>query len=220
MGRVFKPSYTRSIPMNTPIVSHNGGPGVWLNIGPRDKLVFARLTGKPGRVRVPVDDWYIEFTDANGKAKSVRIGQDREEAERALLAAESSARLHRATTRASGVHRHALAAQTPRPLRAKAIEGIGGIHELDLTLFPFLSAVYFLSHKGEVIYVGQSVNFLSRIVKHTEEKVFDAVYYLPTAPERLEETEKRYIRELKPRDNCDEKGYIRFGWKTRRRTNP
>lgn len=85
-----------------------------------------------------------------------------------------------------------------------------------MSLFPFLSAIYFLSHKGEVVYVGQSVNFLRRVVKHMESKVFDAVSYIPTHPAKLEELEKHYIRTLRPKYNTSEDGSIRFGWRMAR----
>lgn len=215
MGRVFQPYYTKKIPHNARVVEHNGIPGVW--VGSRNGPTFARLLPDMKRIRVTVGDWYIEFRDATGRDRREKVGPDRAEAEALLATAESRVRLQRSSLAAMKVGRSGLAASTPRPVPTKSLDGVEGMLDLDLTLFPFIPAVYFLSHQGKVVYVGQSVNFLRRVVKHMEDKVFDAVSYLPTPPEQLESVEAEYVRKLRPKYNLDDAGKIRLGWRKAKR---
>jgi hypothetical protein len=62
-----------------------------------------------------------------------------------------------------------------------------------------LSGVYFLIHKDEVVYVGQSVDVLSRISRHRREgREFDSYSYMVCEPERMNELEALYITALMP----------------------
>jgi len=62
--------------------------------------------------------------------------------------------------------------------------------------------IYFLLDGLEVIYVGQSINLLSRIVGHRrDKKEFDRILYLPVAQADLNKIEQSWIRKLKPRLN-------------------
>jgi hypothetical protein len=59
--------------------------------------------------------------------------------------------------------------------------------------------VYFLIHKGEVVYVGQSIDLLGRISKHRREgKVFDAFNFIPCERGRALALEAQYITALLP----------------------
>ena len=62
------------------------------------------------------------------------------------------------------------------------------------------TGVYFLLHRGEVVYVGQSVNVYSRIAQHTF-KEFDSFAYIPCRECNLDKLESLYIHVLQPRLN-------------------
>lgn len=62
--------------------------------------------------------------------------------------------------------------------------------------------VYFLCLDDEVVYVGQSVQLVSRVQSHRGDgKKFDRVVYLPTPEARLDDVEKAFIVALRPRLN-------------------
>lgn len=60
--------------------------------------------------------------------------------------------------------------------------------------------VYFLLCRGEVVYVGQSVNIYSRIAQHTY-KEFDSFAYIRCRECNLDKLESLYIHVLQPRLN-------------------
>lgn len=63
-------------------------------------------------------------------------------------------------------------------------------------------AIYFLMRNGEVTYVGQSIDVLSRIARHRREgRQFDAYSYMECPREDLDRLERVYIRALVPEDN-------------------
>lgn len=79
-------------------------------------------------------------------------------------------------------------------------------------------AVYFLYHRGDVVYVGQSRTLKSRIDEHLSQgvKVFDSVAFIRCGFNRLTEIESYYIRELAPKyNNCKitKKARERESWK-------
>lgn len=58
MGRVFKPTYTKPIPLNAPVVEYDGLMGVWVET--RGGVPqFSRLTKNQRGVRVQVDAWAL-----------------------------------------------------------------------------------------------------------------------------------------------------------------
>ena len=64
--------------------------------------------------------------------------------------------------------------------------------------------VYFLMRDGEVVYVGQSVNFHRRLHNHLEEgKKFDAYYLMECDKADLTRVERRWIDALRPEYNMD-----------------
>jgi excinuclease UvrABC nuclease subunit len=74
---------------------------------------------------------------------------------------------------------------------------------LDASYPMAVSGVYFLIMSGEVVYVGQSINILTRIDRHRREcvKIFDAFTYIEAPSEALNELEAVYIKALVPRWN-------------------
>jgi hypothetical protein len=72
---------------------------------------------------------------------------------------------------------------------------------------PF-SGVYFLCHKGEVVYVGQSINVLSRVGQHIGHKTFDSVFFVRIPKSDLDFVEGTFIRTLEPKYNRDKTGRI------------
>ena len=63
------------------------------------------------------------------------------------------------------------------------------------------AGVYFLFHKGEVVYVGVTNNILRRLGEHAKDKRFDAYSYIPIDGNEATELELKFIRQLKPRYN-------------------
>ena len=61
--------------------------------------------------------------------------------------------------------------------------------------------IYFLFDKNELVYIGQSINCLSRIAEHENCKKFDSYYILKCEREQLSEIEAVYIERYKPRYN-------------------
>ena len=64
---------------------------------------------------------------------------------------------------------------------------------------PFVG-VYFLCKNGDVVYVGQSVNVVSRVAQHRVEKKkdFDSVYWVEVEEDRLIYEEWKYIEYYNP----------------------
>jgi hypothetical protein len=59
--------------------------------------------------------------------------------------------------------------------------------------------IYFLLHNGEVVYVGQSVDMLTRIARHRREgREFDAYTYLTCDKADLDRLEAAYIAAFMP----------------------
>lgn len=86
-------------------------------------------------------------------------------------------------------------------LPPKSISNITGLTELTHMLYP--SGVYFLVQDDEVVYVGQSINPLSRISTHIKEKAgkFDKSYFLAVPKHMLDAVEGGFINLLNPKLN-------------------
>lgn len=78
----------------------------------------------------------------------------------------------------------------------EALKGIDKIHEIPAAHPP---GVYILMQGSEVVYVGQSINPSARLAKHSQDKVFDRAYLIPTND--LLAVEAKYINMFKPRYN-------------------
>lgn len=61
--------------------------------------------------------------------------------------------------------------------------------------------VYFLCHKGEVVYVGQTVDLAHRLKSHEKDKTFSSVYYIEVDQRSLLKVESEYIEKLMPKYN-------------------
>jgi GIY-YIG catalytic domain len=75
----------------------------------------------------------------------------------------------------------------------------------DLQVLAFDSArksgVYFLFHRGEVVYVGSAKNIYHRVGKHSLDKEFDTVKWMAVEPDQMRKVEGYWILALKPRLN-------------------
>ena len=81
---------------------------------------------------------------------------------------------------------------------------IGRLPKLQrLSVAPERCGIYFLIHRDEVVYVGQSVNVLARVMQHVREgiKKFDAVFYLDVSVAALSAVEYAFIQYLTPKYN-------------------
>ena len=70
-----------------------------------------------------------------------------------------------------------------------------------------LCGVYFLFKSDECVYIGQSVNIMSRIATHAEQKEFCSYAYLEFPRDKLNEMETLYILTYKPKLNLSSNGY-------------
>lgn len=72
-----------------------------------------------------------------------------------------------------------------------------------------ISGVYFLVHKGKVVYVGQSANVPRRIAAHEAQRKFDSVAFIPLPLNLLSIVEALYIHCLRPEGNIGmERGQV------------
>lgn len=86
-------------------------------------------------------------------------------------------------------------------------------------------AVYFLYHRGEVVYVGQSRTLKHRIDEHLTAgaKVFDEVAFIKCPFNHLSKIENHYIRFLAPKYNqcgLSKKVRLREAWRAEERRKP
>lgn len=83
---------------------------------------------------------------------------------------------------------------------------LGGVEFLDAAEIvaraqpaSILCGVYFLVSDGIVVYVGQSIDVLSRIGAHARSgKRFDSFAFVATRPDQLEDAELEYIQRFRP----------------------
>ena len=71
-----------------------------------------------------------------------------------------------------------------------------------------ICGIYFLCEGNEVVYVGQSVDIVSRITTHYREKSkeFDRAFWIPVSQSELNEVEAAFILHLRPRLHGYRKG--------------
>ena len=81
---------------------------------------------------------------------------------------------------------------------SEILQHSGDLYEFDIYTPP---SVYFLIFRGEVVYVGQTVNLSSRIEHHKTNKEFDRVLHMHIDKERLLEIERFFIEILEPKYN-------------------
>jgi hypothetical protein len=68
--------------------------------------------------------------------------------------------------------------------------------------------VYFLVQDHRVVYVGQSVNILTRIREHRASKVFNRFAYVACTKDELDFLESLYIHYLRPKYNGEVNGHV------------
>jgi hypothetical protein len=73
------------------------------------------------------------------------------------------------------------------------------IQEMDASILP--PCIYFLVSRGEVVYVGQTIDLRARISHHRRDKLFDRIPFLPTPVEELDQAESQLVGFLKPKYN-------------------
>lgn len=61
--------------------------------------------------------------------------------------------------------------------------------------------VYFLFDKDQIVYIGQSVDILTRIGYHVKDKIFDSYCWVECKPEELDNLESDYIVKYAPKYN-------------------
>lgn len=86
---------------------------------------------------------------------------------------------------------------------ARDLPTITGLVPIKLEYGP---GVYFLCLNQKVIYVGQSVTLLNRLVRHQRTRRFDSVHFLPCRDNKeMNRLEAKYIKELRPPLNVSQK---------------
>jgi hypothetical protein len=65
------------------------------------------------------------------------------------------------------------------------------------------AGIYFLFHRGIVVYVGQSGDVAQRVAQHIQDgnKVFDGASFLPCQAKHLSDLERHYIELMAPKYN-------------------
>ena len=71
---------------------------------------------------------------------------------------------------------------------------------IDVTGYPE-TFVYFLTRRGEVVYVGQTRKGMARPLSHKYDKDFDGIYIMPCEENMLDFVESKYIVKYKPEYN-------------------
>lgn len=71
---------------------------------------------------------------------------------------------------------------------------------IDVSSYPE-TFVYFLTRRGEVVYVGQTKKGMARPLAHKYDKDFDGIYIMPCDVKMLDFVESEYIVKYKPEYN-------------------
>jgi hypothetical protein len=111
------------------------------------------------------------------------------------------ARVFRRYQRHEAARESGLASAMPRRVLDAIAATDYTAEELSAHAVPYETScgVYFLMLKGDVVYVGQSIDVLGRIAKHRREgKVFDAFNFIPCERARALALEAQYITALLP----------------------
>lgn len=82
------------------------------------------------------------------------------------------------------------------------IADLSGLRRLPALFGEDMTGVYFLCHKGSVVYVGQSVHVAGRLAGHSD-KTFDDVYFITCDVRKLDAVERYWINTLLPSLNKD-----------------
>jgi hypothetical protein len=155
-------------------------------------------------IKVPRNEggyWTVKWRDINRVQRTARFGNVLKVSEAEMMRlylAWRTANFPNPTHLAEGV------AGIPAGGRPTCLNAV----EHDLCLYHPETApgyVYFLLHRDEVVYVGQTRELRSRFRAHRRAKdiKFDSVYYLRCTKYQMLELEMKYIELLKPRYNFE-----------------
>jgi hypothetical protein len=64
-----------------------------------------------------------------------------------------------------------------------------------------ICGIYFLISDDEIVYIGQSINVISRVASHKKDKEFDSFSYVEVPKDGLSLFEAAYIDAYKPKLN-------------------
>ncbi|MEL7966324.1 hypothetical protein AAG587_08105 [Vreelandella neptunia] len=92
------------------------------------------------------------------------------------------------------MHEMSMGLTNRRLLTEKEIVGNG-------RMTPHLTGVYFLIKDERIVYVGQSLNIISRVAAHVKHKEFDRFAFVPCDAQDLDVLESLYIHFLQPELN-------------------
>jgi hypothetical protein len=158
------------------------------------------------RVRLVGEKWYV-FVTFQGKRKAKMVGSKAEALE---LAARLNKALELARLHPNGLdallaeysHQDMPPGEPGIPVLPTALAK-SGKKSMEYAITQLPPCIYFLCLDGEVVYVGRTINLAKRISTHGEDKgkLFDRVFYLPTAENDLEWVEVKFISLLKPQYN-------------------
>jgi hypothetical protein len=208
VSTVSRRIFAKKLPPGSEVVSHEGVPGVWTT-DPDGERYFARLGKKPGTMMVQTQWWYGVIRLPTGERVWERLGLTKQDAEDAI--ADRRHAQDDATRRISGKPCVKNSRGTA-PGAPKTIRKMAGLRTLLLPMEAHRSGIYFLCLADLVVYVGQSGSVLRRAAQHLRsDKLFDAIHYLPVAPEMLAETEDYFIRLLEPVFNRNKNGRLIYG---------
>lgn len=72
------------------------------------------------------------------------------------------------------------------------------VEQFEKHVFRKITGVYFLFNEGQLCYIGQSIDILSRICSHAKEKIFTSYAFVECQEKELNEIEKKYIEKYTP----------------------
>lgn len=85
------------------------------------------------------------------------------------------------------------------------------INELDVLTdaiaSPKCAGIYFLIKESKIVYIGQSINLLSRLGSHTKRIDFDKYTFVKCAKEHLNDVESALISRFNPEHNIHHRRY-------------
>lgn len=87
----------------------------------------------------------------------------------------------------------------PKDKMISPLDNVPGINEI-IHIADIHPVVYFLLKNGNIVYIGQTINWPSRLTTHRDQlgDQFDAMALLPTSLDELHKTERKYIEMFCP----------------------
>jgi hypothetical protein len=147
--------------------------------------------------QIGIPPMYVEMVDAAFNAMQRFLREKIDEHNELILRWQESKRELEKDLRARyyfSRHSWLLENRNPDPNPPKVLETVHGVQRLEVAS----GCVYFLLLKNQVVYVGQTMNLLSRLQSHRKDKEFDDVWFVIVDQRSLSETEKAYIKKFNP----------------------